>query len=263
MPEQTFGGDDTGGQVENKKKLGGLSKFGLRPDMNIRDVFWKIMASYSATKKPGVDLKDLEGDRFALMRAALSILTSPHIENYGLSPRFIANYTVQMMLEGGWEDCFSEFLQRAYEAKGDVRKNVAISLRKVAESEQYRAWIREFFKALLRDISMNPMALAYIAEIGDFELIASVKAELMIIARGDIGQNQLDAIEAISNLKDDQDIKKSLIIILSHWDAEARRAAAEALKKFKKDDDIREAAARRLINETDDGIKKILKVIAK
>jgi len=263
MPEQTFGGDDTGGQVENKKKLGGLSKFGLTPDTNIRDVFWKIMASYAATKKPGVDLKELEADRFALMRAALSILMSPHIDNYGLSPRFIANYSLLMMLEGGWEDCISEFLQKAYEGKGDVRKNVALSLRKVAESEQYKAWIREYFKALLRDPSMNPMALAYIADIGDMELIASVKAELMIIARGDIGQNQLDAIEAISNLKEDPDIKKSLIIILSHWDVEARRAAAMALKKFKKDDDIREAAARRLVNETEEDIKKMLKVIAK
>jgi len=263
MPEQTFGGDDTGGQVEEKKKLGGLSKFGLTPDSNIRDVFWRIMASYSATKKPGIDLKELEPDRFALMNAAISVLKSPHIRDYGLSPRFIVNYTITMMLEGGWEDAFTEFLVKSHEGKEELQKNVALALRKQLESEQHSEWLRQYFKALLRQSSMNPMALRFIAGIDDIGLVASLKQELLIIARGDIGQNQLDAIAAIAALKDDNEVKRSLIIILSHWDVEARKAAAEALKAFKKDPDVREAAARRLVSETDPEIKKILKTVAK
>ncbi len=263
MPEQTFGGDDTGGQVEEKRKLGGLSKFGLSPDSNIRDVFWRIMASYSATKKPGIDLKELEPDRFALMSAAISVLRSPHVRDYGLSPRFIVNYTVIMMLDGGWEDAFTEFLVKSSEGKEELQKNVALALRRQLENGEHGGWLRQYFKALLRQSSMNPMALRFIADIDDKELVASLKQELMIIARGDIGQNQLDAIGAISALKDDQDVKKTLIILLSHWDAEARRGAAEALKGFRKDADVREAAKRRLGNETDAEIKKILKTVAK
>ena len=101
MPKEAFGGDDdnSNNPLPEKKKLG-LDKFGLSPDVNIRDVFWKIVGSYAATKKPGIELQTLKNDRFALMRVALSILSSQQSEQYGLAPKFMITYTIMMLLDG-------------------------------------------------------------------------------------------------------------------------------------------------------------------
>jgi hypothetical protein len=74
MPEQTFGGDDEGGGIEQPRKKIPLSKFGLSPDINIRDVFWKIMASYAATKKPGMELSALENSFSVLAVMSVGLL---------------------------------------------------------------------------------------------------------------------------------------------------------------------------------------------
>jgi len=52
------------------------------------------------------------------------------------------------------------------------------------------------------------------------------------------------------------------VILLSHWDAEARLAAAKALEGMK-EADVKKAAAKRLETEADPRIKKILKRLAK
>ncbi len=263
MPEQTFGGDDDSGSAEPeqpKRKIQ-LSKFGLAPDVNIRDVFWKLMASYAATKKPGVELKTLEHDRFALVRVALSVLSSPHGEQYGLAPRFIATYTAAMLLEGGWKDAFAEFLERGQE-DGAVAKVLSSALAKLAAGDEHRERLGEWFGTMIRDRNSNAVAVAYLAGMKDGKFAARVKKELMIIARGDIGGNQLNAIEVLSRMKDDAEVRQSLIILLSHWDEGAREAAAGALKGMAGDPEVRAAAEKRLGEETDAGIRKVLEKIA-
>ena len=116
MPKEAFGGDDDSESPPEKKKLS-LDKFNLSPDVNIRDLFWSIMGSYAATKKPGVDLNTLDNDSFVLMRVALSVLSTQQTENYGLSPRFVSMYSVMMMLDGGWDPALGEFLEQASEEK--------------------------------------------------------------------------------------------------------------------------------------------------
>ena len=135
MPKEAFGGDDDEGAAPEERKKPALSKFGLAPDTNIRDVFWKIMGSYAATKKPGMDLSGREHDRFALMRVALSVLSRPHNESFGLSPRFIARYALMMMLDGGWLDTLTEFLEKGTDNRLRIGQDIAFSLRKLMEQE--------------------------------------------------------------------------------------------------------------------------------
>jgi len=260
MPKETFGGDDSGGDQADTKKKPNLDRFGLAPDINIRDLFWKIMASYAATRKPGVDLATLTHDRFTLMRIALTTLVNPNSGQYGPAPRFIATSTLMMLLDGGWKDAFIELLSEAYESKSDVRKDIATAMRKLLQQD-YKAVITESLSSMLRAKETCGVALSYIPDIGDPELARALKKELVIIARGDVGANQLNAIKAITLINDDEDVRKSLIVLLSHWDAEARLAAAKALVGIK-DAEVLAAVKRRLGSETDSEIKKILEGLA-
>ncbi len=261
MPKETFGGDDDEEAPEEKKKLG-LEKFELSPDVNIRDLFWRIMGSYAATKKPGIELASLEHDRFALMRSAVSVLSNPDSMQYGLSPRFVSIYSMMMMLDAGWKDIFMQFLELSLDKKLKIADHVKGALKKMVLQERYKERLYSYLGEMLRKSGTSPVALRHIADIDEQELSQSLKKELIIFARGDIGENQQNAIRAISVIKDDSDVRKSFIILLSHWDKEARMAAANALKDSK-DEDVKKAAAKRLETETDEQVKKVLRRIAK
>lgn len=261
MPKEAFGGDDSGGAAPEKQKKMGLSKFGLSPDANIRDVFWKILGGYAAAKKPGVELSTLGNDRFALMRAAVSVLSSQHGEQYGLSPKFIALYSLMMMVDGGWDDALAEYLETACEKKLGIKEDVIAGMRRLAGQEKYGKAIGECLSHMVRGRDTGAVALEYIPEVGSRDLVSALRKELMIIARGDIGQNQLNAIKAITLIREDEDARKSLIILLSHWDAHARMAAAEALLAIADNPDVKEAAAKRLPMERDEEIINLLKRI--
>jgi hypothetical protein len=262
MPREAFGGDDSSNPAPDKQKKMGLGRFGLSPDTNIRDVFWKIMGAYAATKKPGLELSSLANDRFALMRVAISVLSVQHGERYGLAPKFISLYSLMMILDGGWDDAFSEYLEKSCEKKLGIKKEVASALKKLLAQERYGKAIGESLAAMVRGRDTGAVALEYIAEMESAELALALKKELMIIARGDIGQNQLNAIKAIALIREDGEILKSLIILLSHWDAQARCAAAEALLGMQDNPDVKAAAEKRLETERDEEIIKLLKRIS-
>lgn len=259
MPRETFGGDDDEGGGEETKKLD-LSRFDLPPDTNIRDVFWKIMASYAAARKPGLELSTLEKDRFALMRIALSALSRPHVEQHGLPPKFMARYSLMMMLDGGWDDALMHFLEKAVEPR--LKEEVMPALKSIVKQDRYKEQLFRHFAKMLRKNETVETALLYLADVGTAEAVGIMKKELIILARGDVGENQYNAIRLISLLKDDEDVKKSLIVLLSHWDGGARLAAAEALVGMK-EDAVKKAAAARLKNETVPEIRKALGRIAK
>ncbi|MFH0737694.1 MAG: hypothetical protein V1827_03335 [Candidatus Micrarchaeota archaeon] len=262
MAEQTFGGDDGGGAAKapEKKKLS-LGRFGMSPDANPRDFFWQIMASYAASKKPGTDLSAHGDDRFALMRMALSTLSSPNTDQYGLPSRFVALYSLMMLIDGGWDDALSEFLERSCDRKSGAEDHVSGAVKKLMSQEHYSEALSRLIGQMVRGRETTGAGLELLAKAESAELSRSLKKEIMIIARGDIGQNQLNAIKGLSHIKEDIDAKKSLIILLSHWDAQARLAAAEVLLSMKGDADVAGAAAKRLPGETDEEIKKILKRI--
>jgi hypothetical protein len=257
MPKETFGGDDEGGtEVEEKKKKLDLSKFDLPPDTNIRDTFWKIMASYAATRKPGVELSTLEHDRFTLMRVALSVLSRPQASEYGLSLKFMARYSLMMLLDGGWDDALAQFIEKGLESRqGDeVRHALAFLL----SQEGYQEQLREHFTAMLRSKDGVDTAVSFLATTKDVSMARGVKRELVIIARGDIGDNQINAIRVLALMKEDEDVKKALIALLSHWDDAARLEAAIALEGLD-DEQVSKAVESRLKKETSDEVLRALK----
>lgn len=253
MPKQSFGGDDDV-EIIKEEKPPSLDRYGLSPDTNIRDMFWKIMESYSSTKKPGIDLSILEKDRFALMRVAVSILSQNQSEQYGLMPKTITALTIQMMIDGKWQDAFSEFLGLALNKKHNIKNYVMAILKKINVKD-----ISEILSAMLRDGNNSSIALEIIAEIENKELNQELKKELIIFARGDIGLNQKNAIKAISMLDDDE-VKKSFLILLSHWDSDARLEAAKALKKMN-DPKVKAEIQKKMHSETNSEIRAILEEI--
>ena len=258
MGKQTFGGDDDDEEVteEVQKKLK-LSKFELAPDYNIRDLFWKIMASYAATKTPGIDLSKIENERIPLVRVAVSVMESKRSSFYGLSPQFVSRYVLMMTLDGGWKDAFIEFLEHSKESKGHVWKSVVQAFKHLLSSEKYRAKTFEYYKAGIRDSDVYPYILFYLPRIKDRGLVRELKKEVSIYARGDIDENQINAIDAIALLSDEEDMRNVLLSLLNHWDVNIRRKAAEKIKKI--DGKAADLIKRRIEAEPDEEIKKMLK----
>jgi hypothetical protein len=259
MAKQTFGGDDDDEEipVEEKKKPLDLSKYSTGPDVNIREVFWTILGSYATKKEPGVDLKTLEMDRFALVRVAIGALDRPSPLYARITPNYIARYTLMMLIDAGWADGFVEFLEECLHRN---KKSVILALRKLC-TDEYKDSVIERLQAMLRFRENSETALKYLNELNVKEVVVALKKELIILARGDIGENQLNAISALSIL-DSEDVTKTMIVLLSHWDESARMAAAQVLSKSKSED-AKAAAKKRLGQESDPEIIRLLQKIAR
>lgn len=260
MPKETFGGGDGGGSQPERKKPS-LGKFGLMPDTNIRDVFWRLMASYAATKKPGTDLKALGHDRIALVKVALSVLSGPQAAQYGLTPKFIIAYTEMMLLDGAWEDALAEFLIAGRAAMPGLSHDIACELDRLYPNEAYAAVLTGCLTSMLRNKETSAVALHYVAGIGNEKLSMALKTELLIFARGDVGENQKNAMQGLEIIRDDPEVRKALVGLLSHWDAEARLAAAKALSAMGGDEEVRKAAEKRLVDESDAKVREALRRI--
>lgn len=259
MAKQTFGGDDDTEYVadEEKKKLK-LSKFELGPDYNIRDMLWKILGSYAATKTPGTELSKLTEHRFALEKAAVSVLEGRRSQFYGLSPQFVARYGIMMFLDGGWNDAFLSFICDAKESRMESWKPVVHALKSLLSSEKYRGKISEIFGNEIRNSKTYPCILFYLPKLKDRRLVEAMRREVGIFARGEMEENQMNALDAISLLKGDEEVKKIMLALLRHWDVKVRKTAAEKLKDIKINADDVEIIKNRIEAEPDKDIKNIL-----
>jgi len=85
-----------------------------------------------------------------------------------------------------------------------------------------------------------------------------LREELRIFAQGDTVENQLNAIAAISIINDEQSAKL-IASLLSNWDVEVRRAAANALKKMKPTNQALDVIEEKAKSESDEGIRNILR----
>lgn len=263
MPDQTFGGDGDGSSGAAPKKKPVLQKYGLSPDANIRDVFWDIMGSYAATRKPSRPLSELDNDRFSLMRVAVSVLDNPQSSHYGLSPGFVAKYSLMMLIDAKWEDALAEFLEECRDSRASSDRQLVLALRHLLKDEQYREQITGQFRKLLRSRDMASTALGYASVLGSRELASELKREAVILARGDVGENQMNAIRVLSLLSEEEEVRDTLLVLLSHWDAEVRKLSAGLLLARKDDGKVRAAAIKRLALETNEDVRSALEKMAK
>ena len=169
----------------------------------------------------------------------------------------IAKYSIMMFLDAGWEDIFVEFLE---ECKPRLKKFVVSALRILSKDKEYGIKVVEYLRAMLRFRENSEIALVYLGDLDDEKTSEQLKKELIILARGDIGENQMNAIFALSVL-DDSDTIKTMISLLSHWDEGARLAAAQVLVD-KQNEEIIAAAKQRLKEETNSEIQEVLRKIA-
>ena len=259
MAKQTFGGDDDTEYIEEEeKKRPKLSKFELEPDYNIRDMLWKILGSYAATKTPGMELSKMKEHRFALEKSAVSVLESRRSHFYGLSPQFLCRYSMMMFLDGGWEDAFITFMCDAKESRMENWKPVVHALKNLLSTEKYRGKITEYFSTGIRDSKIYPYILFYLPKLNDKRVVEKLRRELGIFARGEMEENQMNALDAMSLLEDDEEVKKIMLVLLKHWDVKIRRKAAEKLKTIKLEHKDVELIKNRISAEPDKDIKNIL-----
>lgn len=270
MPEeqhgmkQTHGGDDAGdGEPAPEEKKPSLTKYASAPDMNIRDIFWRIMEEYAEKKGRGVDVTKYAGMKAALIRIALSVLENPESAYHGLPQNSTALYTLTMVLDGKWEDMFRVILENTATESKKMRQPIVKALKKLLQQEQYYAQLTQYFERTLKDLNYVGLSLIYLVEIRDTKLITSLKKWITVIAQTDVESNQIYAISALALLPNDEDVKKISIRLLSHWDPQTRKAVATLLQK-RKDDTVRAQAERQLRVETDVEVQKLLqKLIGK
>jgi hypothetical protein len=262
MPKEAFGGDDDSGTPapEEKKRKVDLSRFSKGQDMNISALFWEIIEAYAEGKRPE-SFAGLENDRLALVRAAGGAIARPSALHAGLAPDEVSRYSLMMLLDAGWQDALAEFLDECGHRDAQ-RRAAAAGVRKLAADAKYCAGLVESLRAMLRGRTAAGTALMYLAEAGSAALARELKKELVIFARGDIGDNQLNAILALALLGNDGEVTKVMMALLTHWDEAARKAAAEALL-VSGGDEAADAATKRLASETDPDIRITLEKIAK
>ncbi|MEM4359539.1 MAG: HEAT repeat domain-containing protein [Candidatus Bilamarchaeaceae archaeon] len=261
MGKQTFGGDDEGGEAAEQPQKPKLSKFELAPDTNVRDVFWRVMASYATTKKPGIEPEELYEYRFAFVKIALSLLERREGRYYGMSNQLIVRYLLMLFLDNGWNDAAQKMLEELKEGRQNSWIPLIHSLRQLLKVERYKESTIELLRTMIRNTDVYPVALFYILALKNKEVITRLKKELYIFARGDIEENQMNAINALALLNDDSEVIGMMLSLLSHWNTEVRRAAAEGLKGMKLNEDAVRAIESKVAVENDEETKRTLEKI--
>jgi hypothetical protein len=260
MPQYIYSdGDESGGELPKKRY--DLEKYASRPDINIRDTFWAIMAAYATRKNMKNDIRIFSSSKVALMKIALSILKNPESAYYGLSLTFTVLYTLMMMLDGEWVEEFKEFLNIAYREKTGLN-TIVRALKKLSANHEYVEQLIRYFRSMILSPEYVESALFYINEMKTRAIVEGMKKEIMIIARNDVDITQRNAMSCLSLIKDEQDVLTLLAQLLAHWDAETRKHAAILLKDAVSDDVLKIAKAQFDV-ENNLEVKKLLSRIIK
>ncbi len=217
------------------------------------------MEAYDKEEKP--DLADLKNDMIALVRAAIGAVARPSPLHEQITQSKAARYSMMMLLDSEAEEEFVKFLDEC-QRKPAERGAILQAMKRMVAQKEYFDKFTAFLRAMLRTRDNSQVALDYIAKLGNKELAFELKKELVIFARGDIGENQLNAMDSLALIPKDEDSIKTFTVLLSHWDETARHAAAEIILKHKTEEGI-SAAKKRIGSETDPEIKMILEKIIK
>jgi hypothetical protein len=163
-----------------------------------------------------------------------------------------------MFLDGGWDDAFTSFICDAKESRMESWKPVVQALKSLLSAEKYRERINGIFSSEIRNSKIYPCMLFYLPKLKDRKLVEAVRREVSIFARGEMEENQMNALDAISLLEGDAEAKNIMVSLLRHWDVNVRRKAAEKLKDMKIEARDVELIKNRIEAEPDKDIKNIL-----
>jgi len=262
MPKETYGGDDTEQTSESERKVR-LDKFGLGPDKNIRDLFWEIINSKAEKKELGREKMDIAREnRFTLIDIARGIIEKRHSTGYGLSHQRLVRYLFEFFIDVNWSDALVEMLVKFTEKK--LTLEILLSaIKQMNKKEEYKEKMKIIFKQLIRNPNIYPIALDYLSKMNDSDIAITVKDELKMFAQGDAIENQIKAIEALSTINNEE-CAGIIVSLLSNWDVEIRRKAAESLRKMDINEDMIEKIKEKIESESDEEVRKTLqRVIGK
>ncbi len=221
-PKIVMGGDDDEEEIiEEEPTKPRLDKYGLGPDINIREIFWKIIEGKIK------DLKKYQIHRFAIANAACAVLASSEKNPLEITKKELVKRIINLLITTKWTDAFKKFLDCS--SKHTLAARAIANFTKTAP-DQEQIYVLNTIKEMLRNINTAEVALNILIYLKDPKLLKYLKRELILFARGGVGTKQYLTIEILSRLKEDFEVQDALIMLLSHWDDNTRLEAANALK---------------------------------
>ncbi|NYZ60974.1 hypothetical protein H0O01_04745 [Candidatus Micrarchaeota archaeon] len=238
-----------------------LSKYKTDADRNPRELFWEIVRAYK--EKSGLDelLKKSAKLREALVNiGATVLLEDERTYHVKMAKAKLAECILDMVIAGGWKDVLDRLLDNLYDRRRGPNLNMMLALGHAAESRpELLAWMKE----LLGEGRPSESVLAYVSHLGDRRLVEALKEQLMFIAKSEINEPQLYALEALSVIvREDAQVKKVFIDLMDDWDVRAKKVVLENLSGVE-DADVGRKAMAAYVYEFDPYSKNLLKEIIK
>lgn len=246
---------------EVPEEIAKLHKYKGDADQNPRDIFWGLVKKYVEKEGFEEEAKKCAKDMEALVNISASVLLEEErTYRVKMTKVRLAECIMEMVVLGGWEDAFGRLLENLYDRKRGPNLNMMLAFGNVARKN---GKVLEWIKKMLAEERPHEPLLAYIAQLGDKELAASIKEQLIFIAKSEINEPQLYALEALAPLiKKDAAVKKVFVDLMDDWDVKAKKVALENLSGIE-DEEIGKRAVTAYVYEFDPYSKRLLKGIIK
>lgn len=236
-----------------------LSKYKIDADVNPRALFWEIVRAY--VDKSGLEelLKKNSKRREALVNiGASALLEDERSYHVKITKARLAECVLEMVVTGGWKDALDRLLENLYDRRRGPNLNMMLALGHAAEARpEMLAWMR----GMLGEGRPSEPLLAYISNLGDRRLAEGLKEQLVFIAKSEINEPQLYALEALSGMVgDDAQVKKVFMDLMDDWDVRAKKVVLENLSSVE-DADVGRKAVAAYVYEFDPYSKNLLKGI--
>lgn len=244
---------------EAPDEIAKLSKYKIDADVNPRALFWEIVRAY----KEGSGLEELLGknskSREALVNiGATVLLEEERTYHVKITKAKLAECVLEMVVVGGWKDVLERLLENLYERRRGPNLNMMLALGHAVEK---RPEMVEWMKELLGEGRPSEPLLAYVSRLGDRKLVDGLRERLVFIAKSEINEPQLYALEALSVMvKEDAQVKKVFVDLMDDWDVRAKKVVLENLSAVE-DADVGRKALAAYVYEFDPYSKNLLKGI--
>ncbi len=246
---------------EAPEEIAKLHKYKGEADRNPRDVFWGLVKRYAEKEGFGEEAKKCAGEREALVNIGASVLLEEErTYRVKITKARLAECAMEMVVLGGWEDVFGRLLENLYERKKGPNLNMMLAFGNAAGKH---GRVMEWMRKMLAEGRPHEPLLAYMAQLGDMGLVGSMKEQLIFIAKSEINEPQLYALEALAPLvKGDAAVKKVFMDLMDDWDVRAKKVVLESLSGIE-DVEIGKKAVGAYVYEFDPYSKGLLKGIIK
>ncbi|MEW5996953.1 MAG: hypothetical protein AB1657_05160 [Candidatus Micrarchaeota archaeon] len=246
---------------EAPEEISKLAKYKTEADINPRALFWEIAAAYAEKKDIAEIVKKNAKRREALVNVGATVLGEEERTYHVKMPKArIAECLLEMVLAGGWKDALERLLENLYDRRRGPDLNMMLAFGKGAGS---MAELVEWVRGLLAEGRPPEAVLAYVARLGDRGIVEKLKEQLMHIAKSEINEPQLYALEALSVMvKGDAQVRKVFVDLMDDWDVRAKKVVLENLMDVE-DEAVGKKAVAAYVYEFDPYSRNLLREIIK